>query len=271
MSAPYVHGYDAAANQRLRDQAETLADLLHAGTAYPAGALVLEAGCGVGAQTAILATRSPEARFTCVVISAASLAQARQRAASLGLDNVEFLRADILDSPLAASSFDHAFVCFLLEHLREPERALAAVKNLIRPGGTVTVVEGDHGSAFFHPDSADARAAIACQVELQRRAGGDADIGRRLYPLLRAAGFESVHVAPRFVYADASRPQMVDGFTRKTFTAMIEGVRADAIGAGLTTAEPFERGVRDLYRTALDDGVFCYTFFKGVGVKGGCD
>ena len=44
------------------------------------------------------------------------------------------------------------------------------------------MIEGDHGSAYFHPDSAAARAAIACQVELQARAGGDALIGRQLYP-----------------------------------------------------------------------------------------
>ena len=68
-------------------------------------------------------------------------------------------------------------------------------------------------------------------------------------------------------YADASRPDWVDGFTRRTFTAMIEGVREPAITAGLISAQDFAAGVRDLYRTAEDDGVFCYTFFKGVGVK----
>ena len=39
---------------------------------------------------------------------------------------------------------------------------------LLRPGGTITVIEGDHGSAYFHPESAAADAAIQCQVELQR-------------------------------------------------------------------------------------------------------
>ena len=69
------------------------------------------------------------------------------------------------------------------------------------------------------------------------------------------------------VYADGSRPHLVDGFTRKTFTAMIEGVRERSIAAGLIGAAGFDDGVRDLYRTAEADGVFCYTFFKGVGVK----
>ena len=44
-------------------------------------------------------------------------------------------------------------------------------------------------------------------------------------------------------------------FTRDTFTAMIEGVRADAVAAGLATAEDFDAGVRDLHRTSEPDGV----------------
>ena len=60
-------------------------------------------------------------------------------------------------------------------------------------------------------------------------------IGRRLYPLLAGAGFEAVRVSPRMVYVDASRPALVDGFIRRTFTAMIEGVRESALAAGLAT------------------------------------
>jgi hypothetical protein len=57
---------------------------------------------------------------------------------------------------------------------------------------------------------------------------------------------------------------LVEGFTRRTFTAMIEGIREPAIAAGLIDPERFDAGVRDLRRTTEADGVFCYTFFKGV-------
>ncbi|MCW2991208.1 MAG: methyltransferase type 11, partial [Solirubrobacterales bacterium] len=135
------------------------------------------------------------------------------------------------------------------------------------PGGTLTLIEGDHGSAYFHPASAAAQAAIDCQVELQARAGGNALIGRQVHPLLAAAGLVDVRVSPRVVYVDGSRPDLVEGFTRRTFTAMIEGVREPAIAAGLTDAAAFDAGIRDLRRTAEDDGVFNYTFFKGVGTR----
>ena len=58
-------------------------------------------------------------------------------------------------------------------------------------------------------------------------------IGRQVYPLLDAAGFCDVRVGLRMVYVDASRPHRVEGFTRKTFTAMIEGIGPTAISAGL--------------------------------------
>ncbi|HEX4596684.1 MAG TPA: methyltransferase domain-containing protein [Burkholderiaceae bacterium] len=267
MSEAYVHGRHARESERLKDQAGALIDLLHHDTSYPAGSVVLEAGCGVGAQTVTLAQRSPNARFVSVDISAESIAQACRAVEQTGLANVQFRQADIFVLPFAPHSFDHVFVCFVLEHLSRPVEALAALVRVLRPGGTLTVIEGDHGSTYFHPDSGAARHAIECQVELQRRAAGNALVGRQLYPLLIEAGLEAVRVSPRMVYVDASRPDLVDSFTRKTFTAMIEGVRPAAIEAGLIEPEAFDAGIRDLHRTTEADGVFCYTFFKGIGVK----
>jgi SAM-dependent methyltransferase len=264
---PYVHGYDAREQTRLQDQAGALVDLLHHDTAYPSVARVLEAGSGTGAQTVTLAGRSPDAAFVSVERSAESIAEAERRVRAAGLGNVDFVQADLFDLPFEAESFDHVFVCFVLEHLARPVEALTTLMELLKPGGTVTVIEGDHGSAYFHPDSAAAHAAIECQVELQRRAGGDALIGRRVYPLMVEAGLEGVRVSPRMVYVDSSRPELVDGFTRKTFTAMIEGVREPALAAGLLDPDGFDAGIRDLYRTAEEDGTFCYCFFKGVGTK----
>jgi SAM-dependent methyltransferase len=184
-----------------------------------------------------------------------------------GLTNVEFREADLFALLAGEESFDHVFVCFVLEHLSRPREALAVLKGLLRPGGSITLIEGDHGSAYFHPDSEAAREASRRRGELQRRAGGNANIGREVYPLLVGAGFKRVRVSPRMVYADASRPDLVDGFTRKTFTAMIEGVREAALAAGIVKSERFDNGIKALYRTAEADGVFCYTFFKGVGEK----
>ncbi|MFJ2775291.1 methyltransferase domain-containing protein [Kitasatospora sp. NPDC087315] len=264
----YVHGYSVTEARRLGEQADTLAELLHAGTAYPAGGRVLEAGCGVGAQTVHLLASSPGVRLTAADLSAESLARAREAVAAHAPGaRVDWHHGDLHDLPFADGSFDHVFVCFVLEHLARPQAALAALRRVLRPGGTITAVEGDHGSAFFHPDSAPARAVVDQLVRLQAAAGGDALLGRRLHPLLADAGFRDVAVEPRTVYADGSRPALVEGFTRRTFIAMVESVRADALAAGLTTAAAFDRGLADLRRTAEPGGTFHYTFFKAVAVR----
>ena len=267
MSSDYVHGYDDREAERLVDQATTLTDLLHSDTRYPAGSRVLEAGCGVGAQTVTLAANSPGASLLSVDVSADSLAEARRRVEEAGLGNVSFEQADIFNLPYGTAAFDHVFVCFVLEHLSAPGVALASLRRVLRSGGTLTVIEGDHGSAYFHPDSAAARKAVGCLVELQARAGGNSLIGRQLFPLLEGEGFRDVRVSPRMVYVDGSRPDLADGFTRKTFSAMVEGVGTRALEAGLVTSDEWESGVADLYRTAEPDGVFCYTFFKAVAVR----
>lgn len=264
----YVHGYDPRESARLRDQAGALVDLLHGDTAYPAGSAVLEVGCGVGAQTVTLGVRSPGAEITAVDISATSVAEARRRVAAAGLRNVEVREADLFAAPFPPASFDHVFVCFVLEHLPDPSAALGLLGRLLRPGGTLTVIEGDHGSTTMHPDDADARAAIQALVDLQAAAGGNALIGRELFPLLRGAGFADVHVSPRVVSVDASRPALADAFTRNTFTAMIAGAREPALAAGLIAAERFDAGLRALERTTRPDGALTYTFSKAVARRG---
>lgn len=264
----YVHGYSGREARRLGDQADVLADLLYEGTCYPAGSRVLEAGCGVGAQTVHLVARSPGAHVTAVDVSGVSLVQARARVAAVCPGaRVGWLRADLYDLPFGEAVFDHVFVCFVLEHLRDPCGALAALRRVLRPGGTLTVIEGDHGSAFFHPDSADARAVIAHQVALQAAAGGDALIGRRLQPLLSGAGYARVAVVPRTVYADRARPGLAEAFTRDTFAAMVAAVRDDAVAAGLATPAGWDRGIADLHRAAGEGGTFHYTFFKATAVN----
>ena len=263
----YVHGYSQREATRLNDQANSLAQLIHHDSIWEDGSLVLEAGCGVGAQTKTIAAQNPKCEFISIDVSEESILQAKRLTESMGLSNVRFQVADIFNLPFEDATFDHIFLCFVLEHLPNPDEALYHLKKKLKRNGTIMLIEGDHGSTYFYPDSKWALQAIQCQVELQKRKGGNANIGRQLYPILSNAGFRDITVSPRQVYVDDSNPRWVEGFTRNTFTAMIEGVRSEAIQSGLMSEEEFDRGVKDLYRTSEGGGTFCYTFFKGVGIN----
>ena len=263
---PYVHGRSNREAERLNYQVSKLAGLLHHDTLYPMGCRVLEAACGVGAQTTILAKNSPGAEFVSIDISPESLVKVKLRVFNERITNVTFYQADVYHLPFGPKTFDHIFVCFLLEHLPDPLLSLKSMKEILRPGGTITFIEGDHGSALFYPDSMDAHKVIDCLIQLQRQIGGNALIGRGLWHLMTDAGFREVAVSPRIVYADGSRPEYGEG-VKNIFIAMVEGVRELAISRGLLDNETWEKGIRDLHRTTEQDGTFCYTFFKAVGNK----
>ncbi len=129
MGKDYVHGYSEEESNRLLDQASTLADLLHEGTKYPAGSKalensmnfrcpenlrfsrILEAGCGVGAQTIRLVKSSPDAEITSIDISEDSIKQAKRLIEQNGFLNVKFQKADLLNLPFEDETFDHIFIC----------------------------------------------------------------------------------------------------------------------------------------------------------------
>ena len=69
------------------------------------------------------------------------------------------------------------------------------------------------------------------------------------------------------IYVDSSKPDLVEGFTKNTFIAMVEGVKEQAMRSRLMEEADWDQGIRDLYRTTGEDGAFIYTFFKGKALK----
>lgn len=125
------------------------------------------------------------------------------------------------------------------------------------------VIEGDYGSALYYPQNEMAEKVIRCQTVLQSQKGGDTPYRRRLYPVISEAGFVNCTVSPRIVHAYGSREALAQGFTQQTFTAMIHGVRDEALSSGLVSVEDFDQGIEALLRTSDSDGGFLLYVFQG--------
>jgi ubiquinone/menaquinone biosynthesis C-methylase UbiE len=265
----YMHGYSDREAERLHDQSSILRRLLHSDVAYPAGSKVLEAGCGVGAQTVALAKNSLASDFTSIDISTESLERAQALVESEGMTNVHFRQADVMDMPFDDGSFDHVFVCFLLEHLQDPPGALAEMMRVLKKGGTITAIEGDHGSCFWHPETPESRQAWNAMIRVQQNMGHDPLIGRRLYLLLSQAGFDVKDVIPLWAYADSRNPELVDGAVNRILAPMMETAREEALQGGIIDRATWDKGVSDMKRAAMPpDGSVFYTWFRGIGTKG---
>ena len=264
----YVHGYSARETRRLYDQARILEDLLHKDTRFPDGSRVLEVGCGVGAQTVILAEHSPEATIEAVDISLDSLREARNAINRDGISGASFYQTDILSLPFAGESFDHVFVCFVLEHFTRPLDVLLELKRVLRKGGTLTVIEGDHGSCFWYPCTEYSRRVWRCLVEAQARLGHNSLVGRELYPLLMKSGFGIRYVSPRWVYVDGAHPGLMLDVIGKIIAPMVDSSREQSIGIGMIDRASWLEGMKDLHRLIdSPESTFFYSWFKGVARK----
>lgn len=103
---------------------------------------VLDAGCGVAGTSLHLAARNRGWQLACVNVGAAQLARAHELAMLRGLRHrLRLLRASFAALPLAARSLDAAFFVESLCHSPARETVLAQVARVLRPGGTLVVVD----------------------------------------------------------------------------------------------------------------------------------
>ncbi|MBV9207530.1 MAG: class I SAM-dependent methyltransferase [Actinobacteria bacterium] len=114
---------------RARRQARMLAGILRG---FPGQAVILDVGCGDGAALAVAAGQNPAHRFAGIDWSAGALRHAHARGLTV-------LRADATGAglPVADGAADVVIMSELIEHLVDPDRAVAEVRRVLRPGGSL--------------------------------------------------------------------------------------------------------------------------------------
>ncbi|WP_420969282.1 methyltransferase domain-containing protein [Bradyrhizobium sp. B120] len=100
---------------------------------------ILIAGCGTGSHAIQIAQVYPNARVLAVDISMTSLSYARRKTRELGLRNIEYAQADILELGAIGRTFDSIESVGVLHHLAEPFAGWRVLVSLLRPGGTMRV------------------------------------------------------------------------------------------------------------------------------------
>ena len=99
----------------------------------------LIAGCGTGLSTIEFARQAPATRILAIDLSLASLRYAARMAERLGLTNVEFGQADILQLGALPRQFDFIDASGVLHHMVDPWQGWRILLALLRPGGVMQV------------------------------------------------------------------------------------------------------------------------------------
>ncbi|MDE0805534.1 MAG: class I SAM-dependent methyltransferase [Acidimicrobiales bacterium] len=105
----------------------------------PSAPRVLIAGCGTGRQPIQAAMTYRGASILAIDLSLASLAYAKSKAVALGIDAIEFGRADILGLKRLSRRFDIIECSGVLHHMAEPEAGLRALLAVLAPGGLLKI------------------------------------------------------------------------------------------------------------------------------------
>jgi SAM-dependent methyltransferase len=195
----YIGRHDPGEAARLEALAESAPNELRTGLALcslPEAPRVLEIGCGTGVLTAALAQALPQARITAVDLNEALLAEAHAR---LGAEaerggRVRFERADAAALPYRDRAFDLAACRCVLMHQADPMQVVGELYRVTDTGGHVLAIEPDWGARAVYPDP-EAFAELLELAHRGRRYGfPDLLLGRKLFALVRAAGYVRVHV-----------------------------------------------------------------------------
>ena len=100
---------------------------------------ILIAGCGTGQHSIETASRFADCRVTAVDLSSASLAYAQRKTNELGITNINYLQADILDLSRLDKKFDIIECAGVLHHMDDPMAGWGILTDLLRPKGLMNV------------------------------------------------------------------------------------------------------------------------------------
>jgi SAM-dependent methyltransferase len=211
------------------------------------GAAALDVGCGPGTDTLALAEiAGPGGRVVGIDHDAAMVAEAVRRAETAGVaDRVEHRTGDALALPFADDAFDAARSERLFLHLDAPERALAEMARVTRPGGWVVVADTDWGTRSVDTPESHAERVMARLLAERCLANGFS--GRRLPGLFHRQGFEDVSIEVA--------PLQVRGHALWRLLSRMEMAEELAVREGLLTPDEV-RHLDDSLREKDADGTF---------------
>ncbi len=205
---------------------------------------VLDAGCGPGTITLGLARRVAPGHVTGIDTEDLQFANARERAQCEGLD-IEFRKASVYELPFQDGFFDAVFSHALLEHLSDPDGALAEMRRVLKPGGFVGLRAPDMGGILIDAASGGPTQALETYIENQKRNSGDPNVGRKLGRLLRKAGFTVQKMTASYeVITETLRnigPSLAEQFAAPSYCRLQDKPGDDSLFVALAWCEAIGR------------------------------
>ena len=209
------------------------------------GMKCLDTGCG-GGHVAILMAGivGPEGFAIGTDTDAEILALAKEDAKAVKATNVRFQQLDACACSWH-KEFNVAYARFLLSHLNEPEKCLAAMVEACLPGGTIVIEDTDFAGSFCYPACAAYERYKELYQQAVQRGGGDPNIGQKLPAMLRRAGIQKVQL-------NVIQPAHIHGEAKLMAPLTMARISAALTAEGLATAAEAQQILTELNHVAAD-------------------
>ena len=197
----YLHGRGEPEVQRLELQNRLFRDQIDPGNLAELGITHLfEPGCGYGIQTEDLLTRFPHLKITACDIFKPCVDEAQNRLSSIDIQRWRVLNDDVCGlQHVDEGACDGAFVCFTLEHTKDPAASLREIIRVLKPQSPVVFREVFQDTLLLNPACPAAIGVWNAMLDFQIEIGGHPNIGGDLSALLPHEGFEDID----FSFTDA--------------------------------------------------------------------
>ena len=100
---------------------------------------ILITGCGTGRETIDTATRFRKCNVLAIDLSLTSLAYAKRKTEELGISNIEYMQADILDLTALDRKFDIIESGGVLHHMDDPMAGWKVLTDCLKTGGLMRI------------------------------------------------------------------------------------------------------------------------------------
>ncbi len=221
------------------------------------GMRILDAGCGPGVTTALLAEMAgPDGSVTGVDYSSERIAYARRHYGDQ--TGVAFDLHDLRESCRRLGGFDLIWVRFVLEYHRSSAgRIVANLIECLNPGGLLCLLDLDY-NCLIHYDPPESMSRIVENVmaAMSQRYDFDPFVGRKLYAMLYDAGLEKIQVdvsAHNVFYGVLKKKDHFNIMKKLEIAAKLEPQLLDGYPGGM------ERFHQDFEAFLLDPRRFSYT------------
>lgn len=230
------------------------------------GMRVLDAGCGTGAITRMIARMVAPGEVHGRDIDPVFIEAAKKFAEEEDFTNIQFDLGNIDNLEFDDDSFDAAYCRLVLMHVKDPVVSVGELRRVTTSGGLIAASDNDDGGVIVYPPIPAAMKAWSKYGEHARTRGEDRYVGRKLFSIFSQAGLRTIEIVPIPQPVTQQDPNLLALFAAVP-KQIVEADKEALISKGYLSPREYEEGMKEIQQFPAHPGAFAMSMtFLATGI-----